>query len=260
MTWENPSAACDLAHINPDGKVSDLGYAKTVVDWIYSNPDLFDTERIYVEGFSQNGGYAGFIMVCLSERITGGWGPGAGECGMKKRDRGQWPCYSEKGPLIMCKGVYLNNYKYENQTDGYDCLIKEGHDPRIFEFRPQDGTIEGKHYNIENRLHWAAGCWGLTPFCSKACEATFFDCMDSTGTSTEKIRTQSFRTCIMELEDKPECIECSPTLDMLREGQKPTYEQFRPGHFGAIDPTENHARDNFPESHCDQRDAPKIFN
>ena len=64
--------------------VSDLGYVKTIVDWIESRPDLFDG-RIYTDGFSQNAGFASFVAFCLSEKITGIWG-GLGGDQCKKDD------------------------------------------------------------------------------------------------------------------------------------------------------------------------------
>ena len=114
--------------------VSDLGYVKTIVDWIESRPDLFDG-RIYIDGFSQNGGFASFIDFCLSEKITGTWGGWGGDQCKKDAEEKEWdkprPCFSEKGPVIACKGGYLNNYlwNHEKIIDGYECAIAEGHSP-----------------------------------------------------------------------------------------------------------------------------------
>ena len=244
-------------------------YVKTVIDWIDSNPDQFDTGRIYVEGFSQNAAFANKISFCMSEKITGGWFQSAtGLCASKETQfNNVWPCYSEKGPVIVCTGVYLNDYLWKNVTDGYECALKEGHEQRRFEFGikgkgsnfkgdkkgfgSKDKTIPGGHKNIENRLHWAAGCWGLTLPCSASCEQIFDDCMTSEDTSTTSKSVKSFRRCIMRLDE--ECSTCSPTLNMLMQSEEPTSMRFE--HFGAIDPAETHERPK--KSQCV---VPKIFN
>ena len=245
-----------------EGRVSNLGYVKTIVDWTESRPDLFDG-RIYVEGFSQNAGFASFVTFCLSEKITGTWGGWGNDQCKKDSEEKEWdkarPCYSEKGPVVVCAGGYLNNYlwSHEKRIDGYECTIAEGHSPRLFEFGTKkkgegskDKTIKGGHVNIQNRLHWAAGCWGLTTPCSQSCEDDFFECMKTKATSTAADSVKSFRACILGLEG--DCSQCSPTLRMLKESEQPTFEKFE--HFGAVDPTIGHKKPS--TSVCD---APKIF-
>ena len=250
----HPTEVCRLDRRQTEGDrigmVSDLGYVKTIVDWIESRPDLFDG-RIYTDGFSQNAGFASFVAFCLSEKITGIWGGLGGDQCKKDAKEKEWdkprPCFSEKGPVIACKGGYLNNYlwNHEKIIDGYECAIAEGHSPRLFEFGTKkkgqgsmDKTIAGGHLNIKNRFHWAAGCWGLTSPCSESCEDDFFECMRLKESSTAADRVKSFRGCIFGLAG--ECSECSPTLKMLKESEEPEFEKFED--FGAVDPTGSHER------------------
>ena len=40
-------------------------YNKVIIDWIYSRPDLFDTSKIFIEGFSKNGASAGKVVIII---------------------------------------------------------------------------------------------------------------------------------------------------------------------------------------------------
>ena len=130
--------------------------------------------------------------------------------------------------------------KIESSWDGQ---LREGNDPRLFIF-------PGKaHKWIGNRWDWQVGCFGINPPCSKSCEQTLFDCMDS---STAEIGKKSgvkegvtqFSSCMFSL--KSPCSECAPTLEMLKRSQFPEYEKFN--NFGAPIPPTEHKRSN--ESKC----------
>ena len=38
-------------------------YNKAIIDWIYSRPDLFDSTKVFIEGFSKNGASAGKVVI-----------------------------------------------------------------------------------------------------------------------------------------------------------------------------------------------------
>ena len=49
----------EIGRVNTDGEyASNLQYIKVIIDWIYSQPDLFDSENVFIEGFSANAGTA----------------------------------------------------------------------------------------------------------------------------------------------------------------------------------------------------------
>ena len=38
-------------------------YHKVIIDWIYSRPDLFDSTKVFIEGFSKNGASASKVVI-----------------------------------------------------------------------------------------------------------------------------------------------------------------------------------------------------
>ena len=66
---EKPKHYCDTLDLtNADGDYANpkLQYVKTIVGWVNSQPDLFDTSKVYFRGFSQNGLFPGRIFSVLS--------------------------------------------------------------------------------------------------------------------------------------------------------------------------------------------------
>ena len=65
-----PTNVCKgVDRVNTDGEYASPGpqYAKVIIDWIDSRPDLFDANIIFVEGFSRNAIVAGRVVfiICI---------------------------------------------------------------------------------------------------------------------------------------------------------------------------------------------------
>ena len=46
--------------------------------------------------------------------------------------------------------------------------VNEGQDVRLFRFsESEDGTIKGKHSDLQNLDYWQVGCMGITAPCSE---------------------------------------------------------------------------------------------
>ena len=66
-----PTNFCEAVdRVNNDGEYASPApqYAKVIIDWIDSRPDLFDANNIFVEGFSRNAKVAGRVVfiICIS--------------------------------------------------------------------------------------------------------------------------------------------------------------------------------------------------
>ena len=161
-------------------------------------------------------------------------------------------CFAEEKPMVRCMtphkgdrmdmGGMPNNITNKLEISQNKHLI-EGNDPRLFIFAGNE------HKQIENRWDWMVGCFGINPPCSKSCEQTLFDCMDSSNAeigkkSGVKEGVTQFSRCMFSL--KSPCSECAPTLEMLKRSQFPEYEKFN--NFGAPIPPTEHKRSN--ESKC----------
>ena len=61
-----PTNFCEgVDRVNTDGEYASPGiqYVKVIIDWIYSRPDLFDSTKVYINGFSKNGASAGKFVI-----------------------------------------------------------------------------------------------------------------------------------------------------------------------------------------------------
>ena len=122
----------------------DLHYVRRVMNFLESNPNQFNTARIYAQGFSQNSMFSAYIGFCLSEKIVGIWQGGSGmaltglppnlpgcegqvkassfdkcyNCEQCIKDDPciecqYWPiypCYAKDRPIIDCLTEYDNDY------------------------------------------------------------------------------------------------------------------------------------------------------
>ena len=59
-----------------DGK--DMPYIRTIFNFIDANPGMFDSEKIYAQGFSQNSMFSAYIGFCFNDRVSGIWQGGSG--------------------------------------------------------------------------------------------------------------------------------------------------------------------------------------
>ena len=225
-----------------------------VFNYIKSNPDQFDG-RVYTEGFSQNSGMAAYVGYCFSDYVRGVWQAGAGSKPVE-------PCFTKKRPMIECIPDYTNDYRthdpFCNGDKGskipcksenlYKVISDEGHDTRRLVFTPDEqGGIPGGHVSggkeskpgagyPRNQVLWQLGCWGVTPPCSQACEEAVIECVNETpeDISTASDRAIKFGEC-MENRPKACSVDCSPTLNMLKESENPEEINLSRGTFGAVD-------------------------
>ena len=259
-----------------DEDSKDIPYLKTVFDFIESNTDKFDVDKIYAEGFSQNSMFSAYTAFCFHDKVVGVWQGGSGmtltgerpyvpnqggQCTMssyieyKAKCRTEdpctqcqywpiYPCYSETRPMIDCVMEYTNDgiSVQEGSSSAehmYGKLVDEGHDGRLLRFSPSDdGTIEGGHKSPKNKAHWQVGCLGITDACSESCETSFIACVNSKDVSIASSRAGAFEDCIESSEDLSGCTaECAPTYNMLIESETPTEASFSYDVFGSA--TEN---------------------
>ena len=213
-----------------------INYGKNVIDWIVSKPSEFNSNKIYVEGFSLNGYLANKLGAKLHQKIAGLFIPSGDSC------------FSEEKPMVRCTMVYKGDYmlKKTGGTKGrvasWNKMLIEGNDPRLFIFPG------GNHDWVKNRWDWAVGCFGINPPCSASCEQSLFNCMDSSTATIGEVSgvkegVKEFSKCMFSLE--PPCSECAPTFEMLKRSEDPIPEFTKFNTFGApIPPTEHKRPDN----------------
>ena len=49
----------------------DIPYLKKIFEFIESNPNQFDSSRIYAEGFSQNSVFSAYLGFCFNDKVIG---------------------------------------------------------------------------------------------------------------------------------------------------------------------------------------------
>merc|ERR1712038_108320 len=102
-----------------DEDSKDLAYVRKVLEFIDSHPTMFQTEKIYIGGHSQNSMFSSYIGYCFNERIVGIWS-GASGLLLPKVDP----------PTPGCQGhTKMSNYKTCVIKDKIGCeqCINEGH-------------------------------------------------------------------------------------------------------------------------------------
>ena len=158
--------------------------------------------------------------------------------------------------MIACLAEYTDDWvsvkgNFSGSEYAFELYEKEGHAARLMRFTEStDKTIKGGHNGgPQNLQDWQVGCWGITPRCSKTCEAAVIECVESKDISTAANRASSFSSC---MEDMPQgCLDsCSPTLNMLRASEKPHTLKFTTS-FGNVVPK---ARIRPKNSLCDAKD------
>merc|ERR1712012_709700 len=156
----------------------DIPYLQAIFDFIEANPEKFDSDKIYAEGFSQNSMFAAYTSFCFPEKVVGLWQGGSGmaltgvlpnlpamqaQCTMTSfnehakdcadkdpcTDCQYWPiypCYSSARPMVDCVVEYDNDAISVGKIDKtassarymYERLKNEGHDARLLRFSPSD--------------------------------------------------------------------------------------------------------------------------
>ena len=249
----------------------DISYLKVVFKFIESNPNKFDSDKIYAEGFSQNAMFSAYTAFCFHDKVLGVWQGGSGltltgerpfvpnqgaqcsassfeEYGASCRTQDPcttcqywpiYPCYKKSRPMIDCVMEYTNDGVSVQQGSSsakhmYEKLVDEGHDARLLRFsKSNDDTIEGSHKSPQNKAHWYVGCLGIKEPCSTECEASFASCMNGKDQSTAANKANSFGECIEDIGDLTGCSsDCAPTYDMLIHSEIPTEHSFSKGNFG----------------------------
>jgi len=140
-----------------------------------------------------------------------------------------YPCYTPKKPLIACLSDYTNDRTVNNNNQSsiknmYGAMLDEGHDARLFRFsKAADETIKGSHKSPKNVELWQVGCLGLSTPCSQDCEDKVIECTENGDTSTAKVRTETFKSCMSA--DKLISFgcpsDCAPTFNMLARSEEP---------------------------------------
>ena len=129
----------------------DAAYVNKVFEFIKSNPSIFNIDKIYAAGFSQNSMFSAYIGFCHSDKVTGIWQGGSGlalssqteltlpamqaHCTasmyteFKKGCSSQtdacpgckywpiYPCYQASKPMINCIADYNNDYIATSRTN-----------------------------------------------------------------------------------------------------------------------------------------------
>jgi len=150
-----------------------------------------------------------------------------------------YPCYSPKRPMVHCVIEYDNDpiatktitkpkpaKYYSSGKNMYEAASNEGQDVRLFRFsKSEDGTIKGKHSDLQNLDYWQVGCMGITAPCSEECEVELVACVENGDISTALKRTKTFSTCMdpETFSGFSSCtLDCAPTLGMMSASQAPT--------------------------------------
>lgn len=245
----------------------DAAFINKVFDFITANPNVFNAERVYTEGFSQNGIFSAYIGYCHSDKVVGIWQAGSGlgltsqkeffhlhklqtECtrSMFKKYTKKcvnqpnacpgcqywpiYPCYTAKRPVISCVVDYIGDPI--TSMRGNPNVSTTWNMYRALVREGHDARLmrfnqKSLHSKIKNNDYWKMACLGITPSCSAKCERSFIECVKTTN---------SFTTCIDEdkVKDLEGCtVDCSPTLGMMSESEAPFVKEFSKGKFGAND-------------------------
>ena len=56
----------------------DIAYVRTIIQWLESQPDQFDSSRMYSVGFSQNSMFSAYIGFCFPDQVRGVFQAGSG--------------------------------------------------------------------------------------------------------------------------------------------------------------------------------------
>ena len=237
----------------------DIPYLKTVFEFIESNHDTFDKDKIYAAGFSQNSMFSAYIAFCFHEKVVGVWQGGSGlvltgkgpsvpnkggQCsassyekyGSQCKDKCPctdcqywpiYPCYTENRPMIHCIAEYTGDgisvqKGISSSENMYEKSLNEEHEARLLRFDKGDGTIKGGHSDPRNVDDWFVGCLGIKEPCSDLCETSFTACVNSEDLSSTANRAKAFKTCIEKSETLSGCTsDCAPTYNMLVESEVP---------------------------------------
>jgi len=234
---EMPKHFCETVDmVNANGTYAQppLQFMKRVVDWIYSQPKVFDASKIFLKGFSMSAGYGGKAFRCLSQKIAGAWTGGVPsvmedeDCD-KVRNEGHWPCFREERPVVYCRGHYHGDFKKKkngveqvrkNWDKSIECAAKEGIKATYFDFPG------GAHYQLHNSEFWLQSCFGIGTFCNSDCEGKFLECMKKEMLSHDGklLKTfEQFPKCMAEMDGSVGCKGCAATLKMLSQSEKPLH-------------------------------------
>merc|ERR1712109_108344 len=135
-----------------DEDSKDIAYMRKIMDFIAANPQQFDSNRVYTEGFSQNSMFSAYIGFCFPDNVLGVWQGGSGmaitgEPPNLPGCQGQvtasdfadncqncnacieshpctecqywpvYPCYSSNRPMVNCLSEYTNDYISNDRHD-----------------------------------------------------------------------------------------------------------------------------------------------
>merc|ERR1711860_131578 len=97
----------------------DMFYLTEIIAWLDLYPDLYDTQRLYAEGHSQNSMFSAYLAYCFHQRVQGVWQSGSGMSlnGMKPYLPG---CEGQvlHSDWTQCQAQHLN---CQRCSDEYSC-------------------------------------------------------------------------------------------------------------------------------------------
>ena len=97
----------------------DMFYLTEIIAWLDLYPDLYDTERLFAEGHSQNSMFSAYLAYCFHQRVQGVWQSGSGMSlnGMKPYLPG---CEGQvlHSDWTQCQAQHLN---CQRCSDEYSC-------------------------------------------------------------------------------------------------------------------------------------------
>jgi len=237
--------------------VRDLRYAKKVYDFLESETmrDLVDFSRVYTEGFSQNGNFAGYIAYCLRDQIAMGLQGGSGmhviHNGQLHR-RGNYQDFPEDAlsyPMALspeatnfhtCSFIIKGDPWSDSSYNLEHFAVQNGLDLRFFAF-------EGTGHRWPNfKDDWWVGCSGMYEPCSAECEQSYKECVAERSNVRNGVRDCRQMDVIGSLQGCS--ARCAPTLEMLQIYEQPDINLAH-GQFGR--PIEETTTEEVQE--CDER-------
>merc|ERR1712232_530616 len=235
FTNDDKPQKCELSQ--PNNRYH-MQYVRDVLQWVGSQPEVFDAKRLISSGSSQNGKFSNAMGFCFGDRLAGivaGCGGMTSKC---KTQNGKQscgyapirPCYEPTHQLPWCGFTYDRDFgrgAVQSMDTLFDVARDEGLDARYFKM------VGSAHRMPNNWLDWVVGCTGIKDPCTSACEGDFLKCIETFKRLRQGGR---FRKCYRAggTNKRPaSCsIGCAPTLNMMLQSETPSRQELTKGEFG----------------------------
>jgi hypothetical protein len=214
---------------------------------------LLDADRVFAEGFSQNGMFAGYTNICFPGQVSGAWQGGSGifqrgvtdplpqmegacrrsdflehgpDCvDLTPCDECQYfPVYpvATTPPRKACIMAYEDDFLFGTAEPMYELMTAEGHDATLLQF----ADIGRGHAGPLNGWAWKVGCLGLTDACAPECSTAFAGCFADRTPREPMQKAQAYAQCFDRgrYTGLDGCVaQCAPTPEMLRLVESPCW-------------------------------------